>query len=115
MACRSVSFTTAQADYPLVPCTANQTLSLYKVSVYCSNANTVNTLATLAFGAAGGNDRETITGHDGIDAGSGFVEAMDRRSPIGEGHAGQPILFTCGTPSTGSIRVNISYDIHAVR
>ena len=110
MACKSIIFTTSQTNTPLVDCKANENLSVYKVSIYTNNANSANVAAKVTFGAAGIYSAEDITGHPGIDAGNGFVEATDRKSPIGEGHPGQPIVFTCGTPTSGSIQVNISYD-----
>ena len=100
----SQTYTSAQAAVVLVQPQNNETIILRRVSIYCSNANSVNTQGAIGFGA------RVVAGHPAIAAGSGFVEL----EPLGQGARGEALTFTCGTPSGGSIQVNYTYDLYVV-
>jgi hypothetical protein len=103
----SKSFSSAKTDEVLETCSVNEKLVLWSCRPYCSNANTVNTSCTIGFGVGG--NRRVITGHDGIDAGSGFVEMGSQHDPLAEGNPGEPLTWSNSAPSSGSIRVNYSF------
>ena len=103
----SKSYATSQTDTILETCAPNEKIALWTCRPYCNNANSANTSCTIGFGV--GANRRVITGHDGIDAGSGFVEMGSQRNPLAEGNPGEPLTWSNSTPTSGSIRVNYSF------
>ena len=103
----SALYTTAQTNTVLIAAAATEKIIVKRLSVYCSNANTVTVGATAGFGTSGFT---VAAGHPGIAAGSGFTEqylngSMD--SPT----LGNSFIVSCDAPTTGSIRFSVSYDI----
>ena len=110
MASGSFSFSTAQSAVALVTPPVGCFIELTRVSVYCSNANTVNTLAEIGFGTLVGE--KNVTGHPGIAPGSGFIEMAPRGLPLGKGAKNEALAFSCSEPTTGSVRVNFGYEVY---
>ena len=103
-------FTTAQTNAILRTPAAGNFFELIRVAIYCSNANTVNVGAEIGFGNLSIVADKSVTGHPGIAPGSGFVEIAPKGVRLGRGAVNEPLTFKCDVPTTGSVRVNYSYE-----
>ena len=88
-----------------------------RLSVMCSNANTVNTAVRIGFGtstlpATGGTGVDATAGillsHPGIAPGSG-IECGAGAGILGIGADGAELRITNGAPTSGELRVVVSY------
>lgn len=109
MAYGTAIFTAAVTAYPLVTAPHGMFVALRRVEIYCHNANTVNTQASIGFGTMGVG--KVATGHPGIAAGSGFVTIAPHGESLAAGLVNEPLSFTCSVPTTGSIQVNYGYEL----
>ncbi len=110
MAYGSAIFTAAQTATPLVTPPPGMFVAVRRIAIYCNNANSVNTQASIGFGMMGAG--KVITGHPGIAAGSGFVEIAPQKENLGTGVLQETLSFTCGAPTSGSIQVNFGYELY---
>lgn len=104
-----VAYTAAQTDAAIITVGAGVKIVITNIAVLADNANTVDVGFRVGFGAA---NTPTTTGvvltHPGLAAGSGF----DRGSGagiLGIGADGEDLRITSEVPTTGSIRVLVSY------
>lgn len=103
------AYTAAQTDTAIVTIATGLKIVVTQVQVVCDNANTVNVAVRVGFGTA---NTPTTTGvvltHPGIPAGSG-VSRGDGSGTLGVGADNEDLRITCGVPTTGSVRVLVSY------
>ena len=103
----SALFATAQTNTPLVAVDIDERLTITRVSVTLDNATSADVGVALLF------DNTVFAGHPCIAAGSGFIESYKPGEV--EGGLGKPLLFTCEEPTTGSLRVSVSYLLYRFR
>ena len=103
------NYDAAQTDTAIVTVGGGAKILVTRISVMCSNANTVNVSVLIGFGAA---NTPTTTGvilaHPNIAAGSGIVEGSGA-GILGIGADGEDLRITSSVPTTGSIDVIVSY------
>jgi hypothetical protein len=121
----SVCFTTripaasgAQTDLAIGPGTVAGGLkvALTRLTITCSNANTVNVAVKVGFGATNlPADTATATGssgivadHEGVPPGGGFTIG-DGSGILGVGADGEELRFTCDSPTSGHVIVSGTY------
>jgi len=105
-------FTAAQTDLALKTVSSGTKIAITRVSVTCDRANTVNVAYRLGFAAStlpstGTGVAGILSSHPGVAAGSGVVEG-NGGGLLGIGADGEDLRFTCGVPTTGSIRVVVT-------
>jgi hypothetical protein len=108
----------AQTDLAIGPGTVSTGTKVVvtRISVKCSNVNSVNVAAKIGFGATSiPADTTTATGssgilvdHEGIPPGGGFVEGTGG-GILGIGADGEELRFTCDAPTSGHVIVSGSY------
>lgn len=108
----------AQTDLAIGPGTvgAGTKIVVTRITVTCSNANTVNVATKIGFGAASiPADTATATGsagilvdHEGVPPGGGFTIG-DGSGILGVGADGEELRFTCDSPTSGHVIVSGSY------
>lgn len=103
------AYTAAQTDTAVVTIATGLKIVVTRVAVLCSNGNTVNVGVRVGFGTA---NTPTTTGvvatHPGIAPGSGIVFG-DGSGILGVGADNEDLRITCDVPTTGSVRVLVSY------
>lgn len=103
------AYTAAQTDTAIVSVSAGAKIVVTQIMVVCDNANTVDVGVRVGFGTA---NTPTTTGvvatHPGIAPGSGFSRG-DGSGILGVGADGEDLRITCEVPTTGSVRVLVSY------
>jgi hypothetical protein len=103
------AYTAAQTDVAIVTVSSGLKIVVTECEVICSNANTVNVGVRVGFGAT---TTPTTTGvvltHPGVAPGSGVVRGTGA-GIIGVGADGEDLRITCTVPTTGSIRVLVTY------
>jgi hypothetical protein len=107
-------FTTAQTDQALVTVGAGSIIVVTKCSATLSNATTVTVgvrvglaAATLPAASSAGVTGMVLT-HPGLAAGSGIVEG-NGSGIIGRGADGEDLRLTSDVPTSGSLRVLVTY------
>ncbi len=104
----------AQTNAAFVTVAAGLKIVVTRCSVTASAANTVNVAVRIGFGAAtlGAEALAGVNGiilaHPAVAAGSGVVEG-NGSGILGIGADDEDIRYTCGSPTTGSIKIIISY------
>jgi hypothetical protein len=104
------TFTSAQTNTSLIAASGSEQICLLYSEVTVSNATQVDvgfrlgfTTTTLSAASSSG-----VTGifssHAGLPKGSGVV-----RTKAHVGSVGQDVLFTCGAPTSGTVRVVLEY------
>lgn len=103
------AYTAAQTDTAIVTIGAGLKIVVTQAALICANTNTVDVAARVGFGTA---NTPTTTGvvltHPGIPAGSGYSRG-DGAGILGIGADNEDLRITCGVPTTGSVRVLVSY------
>jgi len=103
------AYTTAQTDVAIVTVAGGLKIVVTAIDFVCDNANTVNVAVRVGFGAA---TTPTTTGvvltHPGIAPGSGVVRG-NGGAVLGVGADGEDLRITATVPTTGSMRVLVSY------
>lgn len=103
------AYTAAQTDAAIVTIATGLKIVVTQLQLTCDNANTVNVAARVGFGAA---NTPTTAGvvmtHPGIAPGSG-VSRGDGSGILGVGADNEDLRITSGVPTTGSVRVLVSY------
>ena len=103
------AYTAAQTDTAIVTIAGGLKIVVTEIEALCDTANTVNVACRVGFGAT---TTPTTTGvvltHPGISAGSGVVRG-NGGGILGVGADGEDLRITCTAPTTGSIRVLVSY------
>jgi hypothetical protein len=101
--------TAAQTDTAIITVGAGNKIVVTQIAVVADNANTVDVGFRVGFGAA---NTPTTTGvvltHPGLAAGSGFSRG-DGSGLLGIGADGEDLRITSEVPTTGSIRVLVTY------
>lgn len=104
----------AQTNAAFVTVAAGTKIVVTRCSVTASAANTVNVAVRIGFGTAtlGAEALAGVNGiilaHPAVAAGSGVVEG-NGSGILGIGADDEDIRYTCGSPTTGSIKIIISY------
>lgn len=108
----------AQTDLAIGPGTVGTGTKVVvtRLTVKCSNANSVNVAVKVGFGASSiPADTATATGsagilvdHEGVPPGGGFVEG-DGGGILGVGADGEELRFTCDSPTGGHVIVSGTY------
>ncbi len=106
----------AQTDLAIGPGTVAAGLKVVvtRLTVTCSNANTVNVAVKLGFGASTLVADSTTAGigtlvdHEGVPPGGGFTVG-DGSGILGIGGDGEELRFTCDSPTSGHVIVSGSY------
>lgn len=109
-------WSSAKTDTAIASVSAGAKIVVTRVSVTCSNANTVNTAVRIGFGAAtlpgAPADGAAATGillhHAAVAAGSGVVEGVGA-GILGVGADGEDLRITAGDPTSGSCSALVSY------
>ena len=104
----SILYGTAQTNTVVIATAGNERFTLRRLEVMADNANTADVGCGLGLGVS--IMLQSFAGHPGIPAGSGFVEVYPEG--IIEPDMGQQLLFSCETPTSGGIRVSVSYERH---
>ena len=103
------AYTAAQTDTAIVTIAGGLKIVVTEIEALCDNANTVDVGVRVGFGAT---TTPTTTGvvltHPGIAPGSGVVRG-NGSGILGVGADGEDLRITCEVPTTGSIRVLVSY------
>lgn len=103
------AYTAAQTDTAIVTIGTSTKIVVTEIEALCDNANTVDVGVRVGFGAT---TTPTTTGvvltHPGIAAGSGVVRGAGA-GILGVGADGEDLRITCEVPTTGSIRILVSY------
>jgi hypothetical protein len=103
------AYTGAQTDTAIVTIATGLKIVVTAIAVICDKANTVNVGYRVGFGTA---NTPTTTGvvstHPGVAAGSGVVEG-NGGGILGIGADNEDLRITCTVPTTGSIRVKVTY------
>jgi hypothetical protein len=103
------AYTTAQTDVAVVTVAGGLKIVVTSIGAYCDNANTVDVGLRMGFGAT---TTPTTTGvvltHPGIAKGSG-VERGTGIGILGVGADGEDLRITSEVPTTGSLRVLVTY------
>lgn len=103
------AYTAAQTDAAIVTIGAGLKIVVTEIEALCDNANTVNVACRVGFGTA---NTPTTTGvvltHPGIAPGTGVVRG-NGSGILGVGADNEDLRITCGVPTTGSIRILVSY------
>jgi hypothetical protein len=113
---RIADATGAQTDAAIAPGTigAGTKIVVTRITVTCSNANTVNVAVKLGFGAStiAADSTTGATGvlvdHEGVPPGGGFTIG-DGSGILGIGGDGEELRLTCDDPVTGFVIVSYSY------
>jgi hypothetical protein len=113
---RIADATGAQTDAAIAPGTigAGTKIVVTRITVTCSNANTVNVAVKLGFGATtiAADSTTGATGvlvdHEGVPPGGGFTIG-DGSGILGIGGDGEELRLTCDDPVTGFVIVSYSY------
>lgn len=102
-------YTAAQTDTAIVTVAGGLKIVVTQVMAVCDRANTVDVGVRIGFGAT---NTPTTTGvvltHPGIAAGSG-VSRGDGSGILGVGADGADLRITSEAPTTGALRVLVSY------
>lgn len=105
----AAAYTSGQTDVAVITVGAGAKIVVTAIEVICANANTVDTAVYVGFGTA---NTPTTAGvvltHPGIAAGSG-VAIGNGAGMIAVGADNEDLRITCGAPTTGSIRIRVSY------
>ena len=105
------AYTAAQTDTAIVTVTGTDRIVVTSILVTCDNANTVDVGYRVGLGAV---NTPTTTGvvssHPGVPPGGG-VQRGDGSGVLAIGAAAEDLRITCEVPTTGSIRVVVSYYI----
>jgi hypothetical protein len=113
---RIAAATGAQTDAAISPGTisAGTKIVVTRITVTCSNANTVNVAVKLGFGAST-IPADSTTGavgvladHEGVPPGGGFTIG-DGSGILGIGGDGEELRLTCDVPTGGHIIVSYTY------
>jgi hypothetical protein len=103
------AYTAAQTDTAIVTIAGGLKIVVTSIAATCDNANTVDVGIRVGFGTA---NTPTTTGvvltHPGIAPGSGVVLG-NGAGMLGVGADGEDLRVTCEVPTTGSIRVLVTY------
>ena len=103
------AYTAAQTDTAIVTVAPGLKIIVTRCDFVADNANTVDVGFRIGFGAA---TTPTTTGvvssHPGVAAGSGVL-AGNGGGILGVGADGEDLRITCEVPTTGSVRVIVSY------
>lgn len=103
------AYTAAQTDTAIVSAASGEKIVVTSILVTCDNANTADVGLRVGFGAA---NTPTTTGvvmtHPGIPAGSG-VGRGDGSGILGVGADAEDLRITSEAPTTGSLRVLVTY------
>lgn len=103
------AYTAAQTDTSIVSVAGGLKIVVTQLQFTADNANTVDVGFRVGFGAA---NTPTTTGvvltHPGVAAGSG-VSRGDGSGILGVGADGEDLRITSEVPTTGSVRVLVSY------
>lgn len=103
------AYTAAQTDAAIVTIAGGLKIVVTEIEALCDNANTVDVGVRVGFGAT---TTPTTTGvvltHPGISAGSGVIRG-NGSGIVGVGADGEDLRITCEAPTTGSIRILVSY------
>lgn len=103
------AYTAAQTDIAIVTVGAGAKIVVTAIAALCDNANTVDVGFRIGFGAA---TTPTTTGvvltHPGVSPGSGYNRG-DGSGILGVGADGEDLRITSEVPTTGSIRILVSY------
>ena len=103
------AYTAAQTDTAIVTVGAGAKVVVTQIQATCDNANTVDVGLRVGFGTA---NTPTTTGvvltHPGIAAGSG-ISRGDGSGIIGVGADNEDLRITSEVPTTGSLRILVSY------
>lgn len=102
-------YTAAQTDVAIVTVGAGAKIVVTAIGAVCDHANTVDVGFRIGFGAA---TTPTTTGvvltHGGVAAGSGYNRG-DGSGMLGVGADGEDLRITSEVPTTGSLRVLVTY------
>lgn len=103
------AYTAAQTDVAIVTVGAGAKIVVTAIAALCDNANTVDVGFRIGFAAA---TTPTTTGvvltHPGVSPGSGYNRG-DGSGILGVGADGEDLRITSEVPTTGSIRILVSY------
>lgn len=103
------AYTAAQTDTAIITVAAPNRIVVTRVLVACDNANTVDVGLRIGFGTI---NTPTTTGvvasHPGIPPGGGF-NSGDGSGVLGIGASDEDLRITSEVPTTGSLRVVVSY------
>jgi len=103
------AYTAAQTDAAIVTVAAGLKIVVTQIQMTADNANTVDVGFRVGFGAT---TTPTTTGvvltHPGVAAGSG-ISRGDGSGILGVGADGEDLRITSEVPTTGSIRILVSY------
>jgi len=103
------AYTAAQTDAAIVTIAGGLKIVVTEIEALCDNANTVDVGVRVGFGTT---TTPTTTGvvltHPGIAAGSGVIRG-NGSGIVGVGADGEDLRITCEAPTTGSIRILVSY------
>lgn len=103
------AYTAAQTDTAIVSVSSGTKIVVTEIEALCDHANTVDVGVRVGFGTA---NTPTTTGvvltHPGIAPGSGVVRGSGA-GILGIGGDGEDLRITCEVPTTGSIRIIVSY------
>ena len=103
------AYTAAQTDASIITVSAGTKIVVTAIDVVCDNANTVAVAVRVGFGTT---TTPTTTGvvltHPGVAAGSG-ISRGNGGGMLGVGADDADLRITCGVPTTGSIRVLVTY------
>ena len=105
----AAAYTGAETDTAIITAAGGTKIVVTQIQLVASNANTVNVAFYIGFHAT---TTPTTTGvvltHPGVAPGSG-VSRGDGTGVLGVGGDGDDLRITSGAPTTGSIRVLVSY------
>lgn len=108
--------TGAQTDAAIGPGTVSAGLKVVvtRISVTCSNANSVNVAVKVGFGAST-LPADSTTGaagvlvdHEGVPPGGGFVIG-NGAGILGVGADGEELRWTCDSPTAGHVIISVTY------
>lgn len=103
------AYTAAQTDVAIITIAGGLKIIVTQIQALCDNANTVDVGMRVGFGAT---TTPTTTGvvltHPGIAPGSG-VSRGDGSGILGAGADGEDLRITSEVPSSGSLRILVSY------
>jgi len=103
------AYTAAQTDAAIVTVASGLKIVVTEIEALCDNANTVDVGVRVGFGAT---TTPTTTGvvltHPGIAAGSGVARG-NGSGILGVGADGEDLRITSEVPTTGSLRILVSY------